>query len=138
MKHKHCDVIKAWADGAVVQVNTRVIGWVTIPTPVWMEDKEYRASIAEVEGKPVFEGDELYGYFGLKFKASKSFNWNYQIESGDYPVSWNPPAPKTVMVELLREDVGYISDGKFTAINGAPLDPWIRMRSAFKKALDKQ
>lgn len=40
--HKHCEVIKAWADGAEIQV--KVSGtWSTIVSyPIWYEDLEYR------------------------------------------------------------------------------------------------
>lgn len=40
--HKHCEVIKAWADGAEIQV--KVSGtWSTIASyPTWYEDLEYR------------------------------------------------------------------------------------------------
>ena len=45
MKHKHCDVIKAWADGA--QIQFRALGdnsWSDINkwTPRWSEDHDYR------------------------------------------------------------------------------------------------
>lgn len=40
--HKHCELIKAWADGAEIQV--KVSGtWSTIASyPTWCEDLEYR------------------------------------------------------------------------------------------------
>ena len=43
-KHKHADVIKAWADGAVIECsNIGANKWfTTAPTPLWFEDMEYR------------------------------------------------------------------------------------------------
>jgi len=39
--HKHCELIKAWADGAPIEVysyNT----WCTDLNPTWREDRQYR------------------------------------------------------------------------------------------------
>jgi hypothetical protein len=46
--HKHAEIIKAWADGASIQVKTRGM-WLTCGSPNWMEDKEYRI---KAEPKP--------------------------------------------------------------------------------------
>lgn len=42
MKHKHAELIKAWADGAEIQ--SRNIGeyWADNQRPIWAEDTEYR------------------------------------------------------------------------------------------------
>jgi hypothetical protein len=40
--HKHCEVIKAWADGHEIQIKTLTAGWVTTLGPVWNENFEYR------------------------------------------------------------------------------------------------
>lgn len=47
MKHKHCEVIKAWADGAEIQMYhpTNMAGeyrWVDDKTPSWRMSQEYR------------------------------------------------------------------------------------------------
>lgn len=65
---------------------------------------EWQFAIAEVEGKPVFIGDELYihglGSFDGRVTASdKLFT---QVSTSH--LSWNPPKPKTVMVELTVDD----------------------------------
>lgn len=49
MKHKHADLIHAWADGAEIQVNAGC-GWEDCPVPTWAYD-EYR--IKPEEKKPV-------------------------------------------------------------------------------------
>ncbi len=50
MKHKHCELIKAWADGAEIQqFLTGVSGWVSLNTPSWNPDYEFRI---KPESKP--------------------------------------------------------------------------------------
>lgn len=40
--HKHAELIKAWADGAEIEVKTNMFGWATIDSPTWAGDAEYR------------------------------------------------------------------------------------------------
>ena len=43
MKHKHAELIKAWADGAEIQFLSSVRGgWVDAPDPTWWTDTIYR------------------------------------------------------------------------------------------------
>jgi len=44
MKHKHCELIKQWADGAKIQYRNENTGyaWFWAQTPSWDEDAEYR------------------------------------------------------------------------------------------------
>ena len=52
MKHKHADLIHAWADGAEIQFFSRdKKDWVYTPEPTWQIDNEYR--IKPEEKKPV-------------------------------------------------------------------------------------
>ena len=48
MKHKHYDLIHAWADGAEIQTKTGK-GWMDIDAPIWGEDTEYRIKPEEKE-----------------------------------------------------------------------------------------
>ena len=41
MKHKHADLIKAWADGANIELNLHG-DWVDVPNPDWIEVYQYR------------------------------------------------------------------------------------------------
>ena len=68
--------------------------------------------IAVVEGKPVFVGDELYTEDGRKFIApiGNSFG-EYMTFGAGHKWSWNPHNPRTVMVELLRDDADFIARG---------------------------
>lgn len=48
--HKHAEVIKAWADGADIQVKLSPgHRWDSAGTPTWKEDYEYRVKPANVE-----------------------------------------------------------------------------------------
>ena len=41
MKHKHCDLIKAWADGAKIQYKENG-EWIDVVKPNWHPDYTYR------------------------------------------------------------------------------------------------
>jgi hypothetical protein len=52
--HKHAEVIKAWADGAEVQMKRNDGVWVSVSstdTPLWLQVAEYRVKPAEPERK---------------------------------------------------------------------------------------
>ena len=96
--HVHANEIHAWANGATVQFKDFEGDWRTIDgIPYWEEQSEYRASIAEVEGNPVFEGDVLYTVSGISFVAMSGNNFSHGC-------SWNPPKPKTITVTIPRPD----------------------------------
>lgn len=40
--HKHAELIKAWADGATIEIFTGDGCWMEVPHPSWMRDMEYR------------------------------------------------------------------------------------------------
>ena len=42
MKHKHAELIKAWADGAQIQVKACNLVWEDRENPYWATDREYR------------------------------------------------------------------------------------------------
>lgn len=56
MKHKHADLIKAWADGAEVEYLSFTKEWIALQNPSWREDSEYRI---KPEPKPDVS---FYGY----------------------------------------------------------------------------
>ena len=41
-RHKHADLIHAWAEGADIQYNCLITGWKDIEDPCFYEDNEYR------------------------------------------------------------------------------------------------
>lgn len=61
--HKHAEAIKAWADGAQIQIKDYDSDVWTDCDPQWAENREYRikpAPLCQVEGKDVFPGDQLW------------------------------------------------------------------------------
>ena len=42
MKHKHAEIIKAWADGAKIQVKAFNLTWDDRENPFWCLNREYR------------------------------------------------------------------------------------------------
>ena len=107
------------------------------------ERYDYEFPLAVVEGKPVFVGDELWNVpnnFKFEVSGADVLCDRIRILGGKLcawieDASWNPPKPKTVMVELLREDAEFMvkaygdmwSNGK-TA----------RIADCCRKALEKQ
>jgi hypothetical protein len=65
----------------------------------------YEACLTIVEGKPVFKGDYMY---------HPAYESAQRIDELSIPSewSWNPPKPKTVMVEMLFEDAQYVISSK--------------------------
>lgn len=78
---------------------------------------DYEFPLAVVEGKPVFNGDVLYcthpDCYQCKKNGTTKFIVGDEESDGINPdfseTTWNPPKPKTVMVELLREDAEWLS-----------------------------
>jgi len=67
--------------------------------------EELEFALAIVEGKPVFKGDELYDMYGTKCTVNFTDIHNLKIDSAYFEsYSWNPPK-RTVMIELLVDDV---------------------------------
>jgi len=44
MKHKHYDLIVAWAGGARIEVREPNGDWAPMPTPSWFEHNQYRVA----------------------------------------------------------------------------------------------
>jgi len=42
MKHKHADLIKAWADGAQIQGKSEYVDWKDLRHPTWDKSWQYR------------------------------------------------------------------------------------------------
>ncbi len=94
----------------------------------------YELALAIVEGKPVFVGDVLYistrddANYGTPLTVTN--NWG--VHSGWSEMTWVPPKPRTVLVELLVED----------AVNYGEKPEWmleqesIRISAACRKALE--
>jgi hypothetical protein len=125
-KHKWAKEIHAWADGAVIQKHWRDDPrWIDCKNPRF-DDKncEYRASLATVEGRLVFEGDVLYDNDGSRCTIRQ-----YDAEGFILGCSWNPPKPKTITVELLREDAEYMANSVYC------IEQHLRIQKAIKEAM---
>jgi len=72
MKHKHAELIKAWADGAQIEWKNRNGQWHDMGEPLWSEKHEYRI---KPEPKPDYV---QYVFF--------HFNWGVNILK-EYPFS---------------------------------------------------
>ncbi|MNL44139.1 hypothetical protein D3C87_1666950 [compost metagenome] len=64
--HKHAAIIKAWADGAEIQVCYSTNVWMDVDIPSWRLDKEYRIKPEPkpdvVMERPIkLEGDMILG-----------------------------------------------------------------------------
>lgn len=100
MKRKWDDEIQRWANNSDAVVQKRYLfdpeqSWITCTAPRWNDTEcEYRVSLAKIEGKPVFIGDELY-HNGVKTIANECYSF---IDIEDW--SWNPPKSKTITVTI--------------------------------------
>lgn len=99
--HKHSEVIKAWADGAEIEVYDEYADeWVTSAkypdtTPTFSNDRKYR-----VKAEPIIE---------KKFIFAEHFEQNqYYIEADIWPENGNLFGAKIIQVTL--------TDGKVTAV----------------------
>ena len=60
---------------------------------------DYEFPLSVVEGKPVFVGDKLFNPRGDMITMHEGIPTTAK-DGGIFDLSWNPPKPKTVMVEL--------------------------------------
>lgn len=69
--HKHAELIKAWADGAKIQVCTRGF-WLTDDNPRWLKEKEYRI---KAEPKPDVErsGSIYFSFLDNDWEESSGY-----------------------------------------------------------------
>jgi hypothetical protein len=79
--HKHAEVIKAWADGAMVQLRTDAgMEWTDIKDPSFCEDYQYRI---KPESTPDYS---FYAYYDernagyLAATPNKDSTWQFQMK----------------------------------------------------------
>lgn len=95
--HKHADVIKAWADGAEIEVREPYCTeWSITEAPIWLADREYR-----VKPKPVIQKKFIYAehFEALSTDKISAQLWNAGENSIKRPI---------IQVTL--------TDGKVTAV----------------------
>jgi len=105
---------------------------------------QYKFPLTVVEGRAVFR-DDLLWFVGSEFVAAREivadgmFGQSLSANDGAFfnldKLSWNPPKPKTVAVEMLREDAeacaAYLRSASFHP-------PSFRLYEACKKALETE
>jgi hypothetical protein len=93
--HKHAELIKAWADGAVIQYYTpRSIGigvWTDVlnNNPTWCEAEDYRI-------KP--ENTAMYGFVG----RYKDTFWSVHNARQDNVMATFGPAGNLLSIEIIK------------------------------------
>lgn len=71
MKHKHADLIHAWADGAQIQHHHKFEDrWDDVPNPRWIDDHNYR-----IKPEPILDIVKVFylesnSLVGLRFSES--------------------------------------------------------------------
>ena len=98
MKHKHCESIKAWADGEDIEYfHNGCQQWFKAPSPQWNYDTEYR-----VKPKEEF----------LKYKVGL-----FKLPDGKfYTLTYYPDA--YIIAEQFEEFVMWITDEQTVNIGG--------------------
>ena len=96
-----------------------------------VEYEPVRKPLAYVEGKPVFVGDVIYTPDDHQMKITdgviSAYGWPF------HKCSWNPPKPKTLMVELPFEQAEIYADSyKDSAFTDGML------ARAINKAIEKE
>lgn len=95
------------------------------------DEKYYEFALGVVEGKPVWKGDTLwhkhYGQVLVGVGEGVLLG-----KDNAHCFSWNPPVPKTIMVELTTDDVKFFSTLSTLGIHY----PDGRLVASCKKALE--
>ena len=80
--HKHAEAIKAWADGATIEIFTDNEKWEHAPHPSWMENMEYRI---KREPKPDIAVETfLFENMAVPSTANiKDQSWHHWLKNAD-------------------------------------------------------
>jgi len=100
-------------DNAIKAVKSKYVkyeeSWFASNMPAFSNPSDWSFAIAEVEGKPVFFDSILYDRNGAPYTGFRGY-----VTDLCTGLSFNPPKPKTIMVELLVEDIEQLSKQKVT------------------------
>lgn len=99
--HKHCELIKAWADGAEIQMYSKTFrDWIDHQEPHWNPDYEYRI---KPEQKPdvvkLFKA-EAHPILGIRFTECTDLPRN----DGEHWIKtvWDAEKPELKSAEVLK------------------------------------
>ena len=98
--HKHAEVIKAWADGAIIEHRSHPHSiWRVVENPSWFWGEEYRV---KPEPKPDF-----FSYLGVNFHdASGQWSRAEGIDGNRYKngvkFTWDGDTGKLKSVEIIK------------------------------------
>ena len=98
MKHKHAELIKAWADGAEIQVRYEKHDWEDLATgyPGWYPHVEYRI---KPEPKP-----DVVDYLFISDKKSNDLpeiNWVF-VNTANLKLVWDGETGKLKSAEVIK------------------------------------
>ena len=84
MRHKHADVIKAWAEGAKIQLyQIGMDDWVDTPTPLWFEVTQYRVKPEPKPDVVVRYGAKLRGGLYVEPWGNPNLKLTFDGETGE-------------------------------------------------------
>jgi hypothetical protein len=90
MKHKHYDLILAWANGAEIQNEYKDKVWIDEEYPFWYPDNNYRIK-PELASKPVIkvsqDGMDLRDYFAIQYINGVISNPNFYAQTPFGPLA---------------------------------------------------
>lgn len=96
--------------------------------PAFVRPEDWEFAIAILEGKPVFIGDEVFDVLGNTVTVNQ---YHFDMPAVNWEkLSWNPPKPKTALIELPLEMVEIVGDPR-CLITSSDLDTIINACKAF-------
>jgi hypothetical protein len=95
-KHKHSELIKAWADGAEIQTKISDNEWIDINhTPIWDTYTEYRIKPKEIEVSKCIICDTSFSNQGY-------YAWNTANGKPNLKLTFHPDTKKLIKAEVIE------------------------------------
>jgi hypothetical protein len=94
--HKHAEAIRAWADGAIIEVNCGANDiWSIVDRPSWALENNYRVAV------PLKPDQILYFNIG-RFGAVKIEYWQRELCAPNIAATFDGETHKLKSVEVLK------------------------------------
>lgn len=113
MKHKHSKLIKAWADGAEIQVkHARLETWHDLDTPLWKDDRQYRIKPKTLKLNIELSEDQAEALFDLLNTSSEvTKNLRFVQKPFDsYKVFWREESLNNTRKSLIIPLNNFVAD----------------------------